>query len=267
LTALNAEEVAGDVLGAIEFVAEFRTLLGDFVSVIEDLDSGTFPCPGGGTMTLSIVDSPPSGEISKGDSASFAFRGCSIAMDGGSVTLNGSLGFSVNDVADVPPPGYDALVRFSFSNLAMATGTETVTVSGGFTAHASTPDGVIVTTVVTGDSLRASILSPGVSESARISDFDDEEITDEGTGAFTITTAGTLYQSEIGGEVDYETIAPLEGTNPNPPGAGTLLVNGGGGTSMLLVAVDEVNARLDVDTDGDGIRETVIHTTWSALTD
>lgn len=267
LTAENAEQVAGDVLGGLQFLSDFESLLGDFVSVIEDLDSGTYPCPGGGTMTLSIVDAPPLGVISTGDSASFAFSDCSVDTGGETVTMDGSLAFQVTDAIDVPPPGFDAVVRFTFSNLTMASGTETITVSGGFSIHAISPDDVVVTTVVTGDSLRASISGPGLSESASIEDFDDERTEDEGTGAFTVTTRGTIYESEIGGEVDYETTAPLEGTDPNPPGAGTLLVTGGGGTSMLVVAVDEVNVRLDVDTDGDGIRETVIDTTWAALND
>lgn len=267
ITAQNAEEVASTVLGALQFMDGFEELLGEFVFVIEDAASGTFPCPGGGTMTLSINDVAPLDEISVGDSASITFNGCIVDMDGESVTLSGSLSFNVLAVTSVPAPGYDAMVRFTFSNLALAMGTDTVTVNGGLTAEASTPDDVLFTTDVTGDSLRASIAGPGGTDSAVISAFDDLRTNDDATGAFTIASAGTLYQSDMAGEVDYETTAPFAGTHPNPPGAGVLLVTGGGGTSMLLSAVDDVNARLDVDTDGDGTRETVINTTWAVLVD
>jgi hypothetical protein len=126
---------------------------------------------------------------------------------------------------------------------------------------------VLFTIDVTGDSLRASIAGPGGTDSAVISAFDDKRTNHDNTGAFTIAGTGTLYQSDMGGEVDYDITTPFAGTHPNPPGTGVLLVTGGGGTSILLSAVDDVNARLDVDTDGDGTRETVINTTWAVLVD
>lgn len=267
ITAQNAEEVASTVLGALQFMDGLEDLLGEFVFVMEDADSGTFPCTGGGTITLAINDVAPLDEISVGDSVSITFNGCVEDMDGENVTLSGGLSFNVLEVTSVPAPGYDAVVRFNFSNLALVMGTDTVTVTGGFTADASTPDGVLFTTDVAGDSLRASIAGPGGTDSGVISAFDDLRTENDNTGAFTIAGAGTLYQSDMGGEVDYEITTPFAGTHPDPPGAGVLLVTGGGGTSMLLSAVDTVNARLDVDTDGDGTRETVINTTWDALVD
>jgi hypothetical protein len=66
--------------------------------------------------------------------------------------------------------------------------------------------------------------------------------------------------------VVYSTPVTFEGFDDGYPHIGELLVTGDD-SSLRLVAVDEVNVRIDIDPDGDGTVDTSIETTWSALDD
>jgi hypothetical protein len=212
ITDANAIQVASNVTGAMQFVGNFEEILESLVSIIEEAGgSGTCPCPGGGTATAVINDVAPVDEISAGDSVSLTFSGCTIDMDGDPVALDGSVGFTVTASTDVPG-GYDVTVRFVYTNLALAMGTETITLNGDITAHSSTPDQLLFTTIASGDSLRAAISGPGGSMSARISDMDETRIVDANLGTFVVRAAGTLYHSDLDGSVDYETTR----TSPEP---------------------------------------------------
>lgn len=265
ITGANAIQVASSVTGAMQFVGDFEEILQSLVFIIEaDGGSGTYPCPGGGTASAVIDDVPPVDEISAGDSVSLTFNGCSDDIDGDPVILDGSVSFTVTASAGVPG-GYDVTVRFVYANLALTMGTETITLNGDITAQASTPDQLIFTTIASGDSLRAAISGPGGSMSARISDMDETRIVDLSLGTFVIRAAGTLYRSDLGGSVDYETTTDFTGTADGPPGAGAMLVTGASPARMRIVALNSTDVLLELDEDGDGTFETAINTTWDEL--
>lgn len=100
-------------------------------------------------------------------------------------------------------------------------------------------------------------------------DYDTSQTVDAGVfpSPYTLASSGTLDSSDLGGAVDFSTPVSFEGFDNNFPSAGSLLVEGDGGTSARLTALDEVNVRIELDTDGDGAVDETIDTTWQALVD
>ncbi len=73
---------------------------------------------------------------------------------------------------------------------------------------------------------------------------------------------GTLDSSDLQGVVTYLTPITFTGVDFDFPGSGEFLVLAEN-SSLRLIAVDNVNVRIEID--NDGVMET-IDTTWAALT-
>jgi hypothetical protein len=65
--------------------------------------------------------------------------------------------------------------------------------------------------------------------------------------------------------VSYSTPVTFEGFDLDYPGTGEFLVEGDN-SSARLIAIDNVNVRIEVDTDGNGTVDETINTTWAELT-
>jgi len=264
---LNAEQVASTALGAGDFIAGLSYLADDLVDVIEGGVSGTFPCPGGGTASVTLNDVAPTTEISAGDRVTFSFNNCVMDFWGEPVTFQGSLTINVTSSNFPGPDAYDIVTQVSFSNLMLDDGVTTYTVSGGFTLHVNTPDGITYSTMTTGSSLTAKLQEPGWSVTAKVANFTYEELYDDNTGDYSFDAAGSFYSSELGGWFDGMTTVTMSGTAPDEVDTGEYLVTGKDNTSVLTVALNSVDVQLRVDGDGDGTPETTINTTWSSLQD
>ena len=63
----------------------------------------------------------------------------------------------------------------------------------------------------------------------------------------------------------YATPVTFEGFDNGYPHTGELLITGDS-SSARLIALDDVNVRIEIDGDGDGAVDDTIDTTWVALT-
>jgi hypothetical protein len=81
---------------------------------------------------------------------------------------------------------------------------------------------------------------------------------------YTFSSLGTLDSTQLTGVVDYTTPVTFEGLGAEFPNSGELLVSGAN-SSARLVALDNTNVRIDVDSNGDGTVDDMISTTWAAL--
>ena len=77
-------------------------------------------------------------------------------------------------------------------------------------------------------------------------------------------SSGTLDSSQLAGIVDYSTEIMFQGFDNDYPGIGELLVTGGT-SSARLIALDNVNVRIEIDNNDDGTIDDVVDTTWDAL--
>lgn len=91
-----------------------------------------------------------------------------------------------------------------------------------------------------------------------------------GAGSFRVTMDGEVATSALDGSFTFETLTPLSGTLEAVPVSGVLRVEGDGGTSMLIRALQggTSEAELLVDEDGDGAFDdlpTPIPVSWRTL--
>lgn len=77
---------------------------------------------------------------------------------------------------------------------------------------------------------------------------------------------GTLDSSQLGGVVEYSMPVVFQGFDSDYPSSGQLLVTGAGGATVRLIAVDNVNVRIEIDADGVAPVDETIGTTWVAFT-
>jgi len=208
----NAEDVAASSLGAAEFVGSLASLVDDFVDVIE-AGSGSYPCPGGGTTTVTVNDVAPGGTISSGDTASIRFIGCIVDFEGEAFTLNGLVDLRVTSATYAGGPAYDILLTATFNNLMFSALGATFTVNGALNVQLETPDGVVFTTVGSGSTLKAAFQLGAVTATNTVSTFRYQQVYDDATGDYSITGYGRVYDSSLGGSFDSEVLNPLEGTD------------------------------------------------------
>lgn len=81
---------------------------------------------------------------------------------------------------------------------------------------------------------------------------------------YTVNTTGTVSSTAIEAPVTYTTPVALQGVEGDFPTSGELLVSGDN-SSVRVVAINNVNIRLDVDNNGDGEIDISIETTWFDL--
>lgn len=81
---------------------------------------------------------------------------------------------------------------------------------------------------------------------------------------FTTTASGTLDSTELAGIIRYSTPVMFEGLGGDYPGSGEFLIEGLG-SSMRLIAENNVDVRIEIDLGADGTIDETISTTWAEL--
>ncbi len=134
--------------------------------------------------------------------------------------------------------------------------------NGDATASINTIDTPFVRASVSGDRME---LSSNAS-SEILTGFDSLQTLDGGleTLPYTMTASGTLDSSRLAGVVTYSTPVMFEGLGASYPHTGEFLVVSGN-SSVLMIAIDDVNVQIDIDSNRDGTVDETIMTTWAEL--
>jgi hypothetical protein len=219
------------------------------------------PCDGGGTVTISgNLANPP--DLSVGDELTLRFANCD--ENEGSV-INGRLDLVIRAIDGDPLSDMFLLtVDTEFTNLTVTDAAEAFEIRGNVTLTADSLGLPVVVSSLAGSQLE--ILADG--DRFTLTDFSQSLTVDTGVVPDTKSAeaAGTLATDQLGGSVDYETLAPIQATGDLDPEAGEILVTGADNSSVLIVIEGIDTVRLDIDEDGDGVVDDVQFTTWSALT-
>jgi len=223
----------------------------------------TYECDNGGTYTISGDISNP--EVpSVGDSLTYTFYNCEIL----SLVMNGTMGFTITELSgtlSLSPPytvGLDAFMNdFSMDN-----GSVVVTGDGDMSMTLSEDTAGNETLLISGTSYTQSV--NGVYET--LTGYRYDLRMNNISGDFSFDQSGTYESDEIGGSVSYETQTTFSGNDSvadGNPTAGVLHITTSIDSSQALVTAqpDGINVQIDVDHDGDGLYETTIMTTWTAL--
>ena len=219
----------------------------------------TNACAVSGTVSVSGDLANPL-TLSAGDTIRAEYAACD---DGLGEIVDGTVDTTIRMFSgDILSGSYNVTMRIELIDFDVTTGSDHVLGNGDATASLDTTAAPFVSTTVSGDSL-ASMMN---SSSATLSAYSSAQTVDAGLSPapYTISAAGTLDSSELSGVVRYSTPVTFEGDDVDFPHAGELLVTGAD-SSARLIAVDNVNVRIEVDSDGDGTVDQTIDTTWTEL--
>lgn len=267
LTAQNVEPVAGLALNANEMLEDMGDLVDGMAEMLENPSAQMIPCDQG-NMNLVVNDLAPQGQLSDGDNASLTFYGCMIDVGGGNfITLNGTLSFTAETVVGTEGGPFTLNLSARFSGFTMQAAGVTASINGGFTHELSSTDGQNIVSVIHGDYFSAYAGNGSEAFSGSLKNFRLERQYNESTGSYLWDFDAMVSGSGLGGTVEYETTVPFTGTDPDYPDAGTLVVTGANGGVATVFAVDNVNVRIELDTDGVPPPEFTIDTTWAVIDD
>ena len=84
---------------------------------------------------------------------------------------------------------------------------------------------------------------------------------------FTTDATGTVTSTLFSGSVNYNMPIPYESTGGAYPYTGEMVVFGTNNSRVKIIAISEVDVRIEADYDGDGASDATIDTTWAALID
>lgn len=285
IDANNAASVAGGVLDAVFVSGNFDDVFGDdgagvmvgqtnnglskpggsqpsdllryFASV--PIPETNRPCVfvGGASVTGDISDPTT---LSAGDRIRREFFDCD---DGTGQILNGSFEILVNSFSgDLGQLLFTLNATVTFDGFEVTEGQEVTSLVGAATLQLDTSMPPMTSISVSGDSLSVS----DNTDSAILTTFQTDVTHDAGVApeAYTSAASGTLSSTLFEGEVNYSTPLTFQGLAGEYPFAGELLVTGADGASVRLIALDNVNVRLEIDP-GDGSGVVTQQTTYSEL--
>lgn len=228
----------------------------------------TIPCAMSGTTTVSgdIADiiTPT---LSPGDFIQIVFAECDEGL--GEVT-NGTVRTDIDAFnGDFLSELFSVSMTMTLTNFQVSifegqatTPTDVITSNGAVTVTVDAMDLPFVATSLSGDSM--TVDSNASSESLTIFRSDHTLDGNSIPAPFTSSSSGTLDSSQLAGVVRYSTPVTFTGLGADYPSSGEFLVEGLD-SSLLLVAEDNVNVRIEIDLGADGSIDETINTTWAEL--
>lgn len=217
------------------------------------------PCAVSGSLTVSGDLANPL-TLSAGDTILAVYANCD---DGLGEVIDGTLDFVVDAfTGDIFTGAYDMTMTMDLMNFQSTTATDVLLGNGDGTAILNTVAAPYVEASVTGSSMTSDL--NGSTET--ITAYSSAQTLDGGLdpAPYTMVASGTLDSSDLSGVVTYSTAVMFEGLGADYPNIGEMLVTATN-SSARLIAVDNVDVRIEIDSDGDGMIDDTILTTWAEL--
>lgn len=220
------------------------------------------PCASGmGTFTITGDLALP-GTLTTGDTLNIDFADCD---EGLGEVLNGRIEMTVVTFAGELILGtYLMVMDVLLIDHSVATAADTIIANGDSRVTLDTTGLPVITMSITGQSLTG--VSSTLTET--ISDFSTSQTVDTTLPQpYTLDASGTVDSSLLTGVITYDTTPDIfMGMGAAYPYTGQLVVTGDSGATVTLIALDEVNVRIDIDSNGDGMVDSSETTTWDDVT-
>lgn len=234
------------------------------------------PIPEETTQCLVSGSSTVSGEIadiitptlSAGDFVLIVFNACD---DGDGEVTNGSVRADIDAFSgDLLSEQFSITMTLTLANFQVSifenqstTVTDVVNSNGSVTVALDATNFPFVSSSVSGDSL---VVDSNTS-SESLTNFSANHTSDGNfiPAPYTSSSAGTLDSSQLAGIISYSNRVQFAGFGVDFPSSGEFRVVGLN-SSLLLVAEDNVNVRIEIDLGADGTIDETINTTWAELT-
>ena len=223
----------------------------------------TIPCEVAGDVTVSgqIAD-PITPTLTGGDFFEMDFNNCN---DGLGDVIDGLMRMDVDAFnGDLSGAMFDMTVTLTLDTFQVTSGEDVITSHGDVTATIDTMNLQSVFTGISGNSMRIDSNSSSESLTNFASSLNVDGTVQPSLNAR--SAAGTLASTQLVGAIRYSTPETFENLGEDFPNSGQFLVEGAG-SSMRLIAVDNVEVRIEIDSDGDGTVDATILTTWAELTE
>ena len=236
-------------------------LSGFLVSALQQTPFGpdVFPCVVSGSVTISGDIADPL-TLTVGDAFSIDATACD---DGSGEIVDGLISITVTDFSgDFLLGTYLLGMKALLDSLQVTTATDVISSTGDASIALDTMATPFVSASVSGSSMMTS----SNASTETLSNYATEQSTDAGITPtpYTLTSRGTVDSSQLADLVSYSTPVQFQGDGINYPHTGELLIKGGN-SSARVIALDNVNVRVELDSDGDGIVDVTVDTTWDAL--
>ena len=217
-------------------------------------------CLEGGTTTISgeIFD-PFTPTFTPDDYFDIIYASC----DDGFTVIDGSLFYVVDAFAgDLASGQYDLTMTATFTDFQIATAEDTLVSNGDVTVRLNSLQLPFISASTSGVSLTVD----GNSFSHTLTNFSGfySQDVEAVPSPFSQGSLGTIDSTQLPGTIDYSTPVEFTGFDGQYPSEGEFLVVAAN-SSVRLIALDNVNIQLEVDTNGDNEVDEVINSTWAEL--
>ena len=234
---------------------------GSLVNVVQQVPFGpdVLPCLSDGIVTLSGDIANPV-TLTFGDTFRAVYEFCD---DGAGEVIDGTIDFTVGDfTGDLLTGLYMLSMDAVVTNLQAITATDTIINNGDVTITLDTMQAPFIYAGASGTSM--TVDSSASSETLR--NFSSNQTVDGNlqTLPFTLAASGALDSTQLAGIVRYSTPVEFAGEGFDNPSSGELLIEGEN-SSARLRAIDNINVTIEIDSNGDGVIDATIDTTWDGL--
>ncbi|MDJ0710984.1 MAG: hypothetical protein QNJ14_11355 [Woeseiaceae bacterium] len=218
------------------------------------------PCLASGTATISgdIADPTDPTRLSINDTFRVVYAACN---DGIGEVLDGTIDMTVRDfVGDLQAGTYMLSMGAVTTDFQVAVGGETILNNGDTTLALDTMQTPLIDVGTSGATLRVD----SNSRSDTLTGYQSNQTLDGNLAPapYTFIASGTLDSTSLNGTIRYSTIDTFQGVAGEFPSQGRFRVQGSG-SSLELVTIDNVNVDIEIDTNGDGVIDVTISTTWA----
>lgn len=229
----------------------------------------TIPCAVSGSTTISgEIKDPIGGILTAGDFFQFEYTMCD---DGLGEVKNGIVRTDIDAFnGDLLSELFSMTLTFTLDNFQVSifenqstVPTDVLTSNGSVTISTDTTNQSVWSTTINGESF---VVDTNAS-SESLTNFASALTLNASIfpSPYTTTASGTLDSTRLAGVIRYSNPVMFEGFGSDYPSSGEFLVEGLGST-LRLIADNNVDVRILIDVDADGTVDETINTTWASLT-
>ncbi|MBT8067916.1 MAG: hypothetical protein KJO09_11800 [Gammaproteobacteria bacterium] len=216
-------------------------------------------CLFGGTVTVTATLADPNA-LTVGDQITAIFDNCD---EGEGYVLDGQMDLMIAAIqGDIMTDVFLLGLDIMMTDMAITEGAETVVVDADITLTLDTLGFPVIVETLAGSELS---FTAGL-EVLTFTNFEHVFQADIGVvpEAVLVTVNGRLDSAQMGGAIDYATTMAVGAFGDSDPHIGQILISGDD-SSVRIVINDSTSVTLEVDTNGDGVIDEYIDTTFAAL--